>query len=88
MKFEYMSRHFPTGSVCKQSGEFESEADFLRHLNKWNVQGNGIYLYTAQGITPKGHAALDLGGEIISQERTPESIIKAGGWWTDIGKKE
>lgn len=86
MRFEYQSTHFPTGLVSALFVECDSEVDFFRHLNNWNLAGKGIYLYTAKGHAPIGHAAHDHNSSytITPVKRDPRSIRAAGGWWTPL----
>lgn len=86
MRFKYQSIHFPTGIVSTMEGDFDSEADFLRYLNRWNVAGKGVYLYTADGHAPKAHAAHDFKSHrtITEAKRDPRSVYAAGGWWTAL----
>ena len=53
--FRYVQHHLPSGKRHELAGEFESENDFLRHMNQWNRSGNDDYLYySAEPITPVG----------------------------------
>jgi len=88
MKFTYTGHHFPTGRVSVTEGHFDSEADFLRFINKWNILGGGLYMYTARDPihSPKGHVAHDFKSQrILSQgERNPNDVYTAGGFWTPV----
>jgi len=44
-RYDYISLHVGSGKRFHQSGQFSSEADFLRHLNEWNRNGCGDYVY-------------------------------------------
>ena len=86
MKFKYRSTHFPTGTVTETECECVNEKDFLRFLNQWNHSGGGSYLYVGLNISRGSGAAHDFNSSVtISQERTPESVYKAGGYWTNYG---
>ena len=86
MKFKYRSTHFPTGTVTETECDCVSEKDFLRFLNQWNHAGGGSYIYVGMNIPRGSIAAHDLKGSVVvSKERTPESVRKAGGYWTKYG---
>ncbi len=88
MRFEYQSTHFPTGLVTKLFVECDSEVDFFRHLNAWNLMGKGVYLYTIKGHAPKGHAAHDFNSSrtVTAARRDPNKVHQDGGWWTNLQK--
>lgn len=88
MRFKYTSLHHPTGIVSTMEGDFDSEVDFFRHLNKWNVMGKGIYLYTADGHAPKAHAAHDFktAKTVTPAKRDSRKVYEDGGWWTSLQK--
>ena len=55
MRFKYNTYHVPTNTFLEAEGDFFTEEDFLRHLNKWNKDGRGFYIYTSvDPIQPKG----------------------------------
>lgn len=55
MQFKYNTYHIPTNTFLEAVGDFTSQEDFLRHLNKWNREGCGRYIYTSVDyIQPKG----------------------------------
>jgi len=86
MRFEYKTIYYPTGSVSITSGEFDSEVDFFRHLNYWNRQAQGMYLYTTDYHFPVGSAALDIDNMsiIYSGTRNPHRVFEEDGWWTPL----
>ena len=47
-RFKYISHHIPSGQRFEYEANFISEADFLRHLNKWNWQGGGEWVYRSE----------------------------------------
>lgn len=74
----------PTGTVTETEAEFDSETDFLRFLNRWNREGNGVYQYTSTDvIATKGHAGQNFRNRItISQKRDISTVFAEGGYWT------
>jgi len=90
MKFAYTSQYVPTGRVSVTEGHFDNEADFLRFINKWNIAGMGLYLYTATDPihSPKGHAAHDFKSTrvITPAVRDVNDVYAAGGFWTTVEK--
>jgi len=86
MRFEYTSIHFPTGVVSELVVECESEVDFFRHMNNWNLKGGGVYLYTIGGHAPKAHAAHDFKSArtVTAARRDPNKVHQDGGWWTNL----
>lgn len=89
MRFEYQTRHIPTGTVIKTPAEFENEVDFLRFLNKWNVEGMGWYIYTAvdqSSLRPKAGCAHNFNDAVTIQEtqRDMNDITIRGGYWQSM----
>ncbi len=86
MRFEFKTIYYPTGSVTITSGEFDSEVDFFRHLNYWNKQAKGMYLYTADYLFPVGCAALDIDNMtlVYPGTRNPHRVYEEAGWWTPL----
>jgi len=45
VRHTYISHHIPSGQRFEYEADFESDTDFLRHLNEWNRIGGGEYMY-------------------------------------------
>jgi hypothetical protein len=59
MRFKYTWYHIPTGKTGEGEGDFDSEVDFLRHLNNWNRSGMNNWLYrSTHAIMPALPAAI------------------------------
>jgi len=89
MKFTYRTRHIPSGSISDTDVECYTEVDFLRYLNKWNVEGRGWYIYTAVSITnhfPMAGAAHALSNTVIVRKplRDMDGVNADGGYWQSI----
>ena len=68
---KYILHNIPTGRRWKKESEFDSEQDFLRHLNDWNRRGNGVWLHSSVAY----HApALPVRRE-ISSERMDDLVL-------------
>lgn len=88
MRVKYRTTHFPTGTVTETECDCNGIEDFLRHINRWNIAGNGEYLYVACDIQPVSLVAHDFKSIVeISTMRSPESVAEHGGWWTDLAKR-
>ena len=89
MRFEYQTRHIPTGTVTKTAAEFSSDVDFLRFLNKWNTDGDGWYVYTAvdcslfSATAGCSHNFKDT-VTLTPAQRDMDDIKRDGGYWQPV----
>ena len=50
MKFTFTVTYRPTNFSYDVSAYFDSELDFLRYLNRWNIESKGESTYVATDI--------------------------------------
>lgn len=87
-KFKFREIHLPTGLVTENECEADSEANFLRHVNQWNIDGMGNYVYMALGINR--HLDLPLAHDFSSRKtikemvRNPNDICNNNGYWVEV----
>ena len=80
---KYILHHIPTGRRWKKESEFDSEQDFLRHLNDWNRRGDGKWMhYSVAYHAPSLPVRREISSERISDQHVVEidRLVETGVW--------
>lgn len=86
-RFKYISRHISTGKRFEMEADFESETDFLRHLNDWNRSGSGNWQFCSVDlIIPRIPSKNQSQGiRLPDQHATELDRLVATGIWSKDG---
>ena len=86
-RFKYISHNLPTGKRFEMEAEFDSETDFLRHLNDWNRCGGGNWKYSSVDfigtLAPSKNQSQ--GTRLPDQHATELDRLVATGVWSKDG---
>lgn len=86
MRFKYVQQQLPSGKRWEQEAQFESEQDFLRHLNDWNRRGAGTWLYhSIDLIVPHIPITRPAQGKALPEQHVTEldRLVATGVWSKD-----
>lgn len=85
-RYKYIMQQLTSGKRWEHEARFESEQDFLRHLNDWNRSGDGTWLYYSVNlIVPHIPITEPAQGKALPEQHATEldRLVSTGVWSKD-----